>query len=84
MCTQSKWSTDLRLRRFSLLSALIVAVWVGFLLPGCPTAPVDIGDNGDGQPNARASDCIGCHTDEALLKTVARDEPPPVEDEGEG
>jgi hypothetical protein len=35
-------------------------------------------------PNARAADCLGCHTDEALLKEVAREEPPPPADTGEG
>lgn len=41
-------------------------------------------DDGDGTPNARAADCLGCHTNEALLREVAREEPPPAEDTGEG
>ena len=57
-------------------------------MSGCGVVPVDPADNsntnGDGPLNARASDCVGCHTNESLLKLVARDEPPPTEAAGEG
>ncbi|HNO79012.1 MAG TPA: hypothetical protein PKN33_13210 [Phycisphaerae bacterium] len=72
--------------------------WIAFLLclfvvAGCNGPAPDTGDNGgngnsngngNGDPTARVGDCLSCHTDEALLKAVAREEPPPVESTGEG
>lgn len=71
------------------LSIAVVVVLAGHLA-GCstpmPPGPGD-GSPGDGDgtdPLAQVGDCLGCHTDEDLLKLVARDEPPPAEDTGEG
>jgi hypothetical protein len=45
----------------------------------------DTPPNGDGDtPADTVADCLGCHTNETLLKAVAREEPPPAEDTGEG
>jgi hypothetical protein len=69
----------------ALLICLLVAA-------GCNTPAPDPGGNGDGgngdggngDPTAQVGDCLSCHTNEALLKAVARDEPPPVVSTGEG
>jgi hypothetical protein len=78
---------DGMLSRFLLIA--FVAVLAGHL-GGCgaPPSPPN-GDPGDGNgdppdPMAQVGDCLSCHTDEALLKLVAREEPPPVEESGEG
>ena len=66
--------------------ALAVAMWLtGCNAPPAPPAPngnTNANDNGTGGDTART--CVGCHTDETLLKAVAREEPPPPEDTGEG
>ncbi|GJM24109.1 MAG: hypothetical protein DHS20C16_05240 [Phycisphaerae bacterium] len=62
------------------------------LAAGCDSPVPDPGGNGDGgngdggngDPTAQVGDCLSCHTNEELLKAVARDEPPPVESTGEG
>jgi hypothetical protein len=83
-----------RSRRFAELYAWLMACCLGsLLLTGCTAAPPAGGGGGSGgggdkpddtPTSASAADCLGCHTDEALLKAVAREEPPPVEDAGEG
>jgi hypothetical protein len=83
---------QLQLKAYSLhhrggvVLALLVAVLLGTGLAGCSAPPVGPDDNSNSgePPNELASDCIGCHTDEALLKLVAREEPPPAEEAGEG
>jgi hypothetical protein len=73
-------------RGFFRVPCLIFALLLGGLLPGCSPGPTGPGDNNnDNEPAiARASDCVGCHTDETMLKLVAEEEPPPPEDAGEG
>lgn len=67
--------------------AVAACLWVA---AGCNNPVPDPGGNGgggnggNGDPTAQVGDCLSCHTDEALLKAVARDEPPPVESTGEG
>ncbi len=66
-------------------------VWLfGMILAaGCTAPPAPPGNNNDndndnGPDNPLARTCIGCHTDESLLRQVAREEPPPPADAGEG
>ncbi len=80
MIANSQPSASVSLTRYVVFTKLaaastaVVALW----LAGCGGNPLDP------QPSATASDCVGCHTDEALLRKVARSETPPVEDAGEG
>ncbi len=74
-----------RLTLRALWSVSLLTIFVGLLLPGgCP--PIDVpGDpNEPTTPSGNARDCVGCHTDEALLKAVARTEEPLPEESGEG
>lgn len=64
-------------------AALLVVALVAGGCPTVPTAPID-GDGNDATPSAQAADCLGCHTNETLLKEVARDEDPAPADTGEG
>jgi len=71
------------LNLFSLrfaLAGVACAALIAFV-GGCPAGETP-DPPGDGGANAR--DCVGCHTDETLLKAVARTEEPPQEDSGEG
>jgi len=82
----------------TLLWSLVVGCLGQLALVGCnaPPANSDGNDNGDtngnvngndnsgGGDSLRSANCLGCHTNEAMLKLVARDEPPPAEDTGEG
>ena len=66
------------------LIATVSFLLVILLLPSCDAPAPDPDPGGGDDPIARASDCVGCHTQEDLLKAVARDEPPPAADTGEG
>ncbi|MCB9849298.1 MAG: hypothetical protein H6817_01185 [Phycisphaerales bacterium] len=75
--------------RLTPLVAIAFGVFVLALLRGCESTPSNPTPTptptpGNNDPTARASDCLGCHTNETMLKLVARDEPPAVEESGEG
>lgn len=75
-------------------ASVTLAVFLAALAGGCPqTMPPTDGDPSDGDTtdptpgdtSSTARTCIGCHTDEALLKSVAREEEVvETEDAGEG
>jgi hypothetical protein len=54
------------------------------LVTGCPEAVPNGQDPNTNGGSDQARDCVGCHTDETLLKAVAREDEPPAEDAGEG
>lgn len=77
-------------QRFALCTALFI-ISGSLMVGGCPQMdpPDDPGDGGDGGGggggSATARTCVGCHTDEDLLKSVAREEEPlDTENAGEG
>jgi len=66
--------------------ACIIALGLIFGVVGCfMPPPGDCGDNTNDNagPTAKLT-CVGCHTDEALLQTVAEDGEAPLPDTGEG
>ncbi|MBN2560532.1 MAG: hypothetical protein JXQ75_06345 [Phycisphaerae bacterium] len=69
-----------RLLRFLVL-APAGAVWVAMatLIAGCPGVGPDAN-----LPSENARDCVGCHTDQALLEAVADPVEQPPADTGEG
>ncbi len=75
----------------SVVLTSVALFWALLLMPGCAAGPTGSGgattddnDNGQVAPSTVAADCLGCHTDELLLKAVAREEPSPTDDAGEG
>ena len=87
MLTQHREPRELG-RLLSAVSLSAAGMWIVViaLVTGCPeTVP----GTGDPDPNAPAGsdtarNCVGCHTNETLLKAVAKEEEPPAADTGEG
>ncbi len=66
------------------LSVGLTLFWIGCIPPN-PSPPDGNDNNNDNSdPTAREADCVGCHTNETMLKLVQREEPEPPADTGEG
>ena len=76
--TSSRWPSGGASALLGLTAMLTLA-----MIGGCPDTPPTGNDPNTGvSPNART--CVDCHTDETLLKAVARTEDPLPADAGEG
>ena len=62
----------------SLVLIILLAVSLG--LSACS----DLQDNPAAHGGATGPGCVSCHTDQELLAKLATEEPPSVEDAGEG